>query len=67
MSDQRQLRVRYYPSAGKWLCVVQQLGADGMPVGDDLVSAVGESKEAAHQAALESASEPEVAQFLREH
>ena len=66
MTDHRQLRVRFYPTAGKWLCVVQQLGADGMPAGDDVLSATGDSKEEARQAALEATTDPEVAQLLRE-
>ncbi len=63
MSDHRQLRVRFYPTAGKWLCAVQQLGADGMPGGDDLVSATRDTKDDARQAAIEAAEDPEVAQF----
>ena len=66
MTDHRQLRVRFYPTAGKWLCVVQQLGADGMPAGDDVVSATGDSKEDARQAAIEATTDPDVAQLLRE-
>ncbi len=67
MTDHRQLRVRFYPTAGKWLCVVQQMGADGMPAGADVVSATGETKEAARQAAIEATADPEVVQVLREH
>ena len=67
MTDHRRLRVRFYPTAGSWLCVVQQVGADGMPAGDDVVSATGASKEEAKQAAIEATRDPEVLQILREH
>ena len=67
MTDHRQLRVRFYPTAGKWLCVVQQMGADGMPAGADVVSAAGDTKEAARQAAIDATTDPEVVQVLREH
>jgi len=46
------LRVRFYPTQGQWMCVVQRLGADGMPEGEDAVSAVGATKEAARDAAI---------------
>ena len=67
MTDRRQLRVRFYPTAGKWLCVVQQVGADGMPTGADVVSASGDSKEDARQAAIDATTDDEVQQILRDH
>ena len=67
VTDRRQLRVRFYPTAGKWLCVVQQVGADGMPAGADVVSATGDSKEDARLAAINATSDAEVQQLLRDH
>ena len=67
VTDHRQLRVRFYPTAGKWLCVVQQLGGDGMPTGGDVVSATGDTKDSARQAAIDASTDPEVVQLLREH
>lgn len=67
MSDHRQLRVRYYPTQGNWLCVVQQLGPDGMPAGADLVSATGATKDEAKDAAIQTTSDPEVIKKLRDH
>ena len=67
MTDHRQLRVRFYPTAGRWLCVVQQVGSDGMPTGEDVVSATGDTKEHARDAAIEATTDPEILQLLREH
>jgi len=67
MSDHRQLRVRFYPAQGNWLCVVQQLGTDGMPAGADLVSATGATKDEAKDAAVQASTDPEVIKTLREH
>jgi hypothetical protein len=39
------LRVRFYPHYGEWTCVVQRMGPDGMPAGDDVVSATGATKD----------------------
>jgi hypothetical protein len=59
------LRVRFYPKDGAWMCVVQHMGPDGMPEGDDLVSAVGETKDEAQARAFEAASDSEVREVLR--
>ena len=67
MSDHRQLRVRFYPTQDNWLCVVQQLGTDGMPAGADLVSATGATKNEAKDAALQATTDPDVIKTLNEH
>ena len=61
------LRVRFYPTQGQWMCVVQRLGADGMPEGEDAVSAVGATKEAARDAAIASTTDQAVIEALRAH
>jgi hypothetical protein len=61
------LRVRFYPAHGEWTCVVQRMGADGMPAGDDLVSATAASKADAWDRAMAAAGDDEVRQALREH
>lgn len=65
MGDHLNVRVRFYPGE-RWTCVVQRLGADGMPLGSDLVSATGEGKEGARQAAIEAVSDEAVRTVLRE-
>lgn len=53
------LRVRFYPGQGGWSCIVQRLGADGMPEAD-VVSASGTTKPEARDRALEQSDDPEV-------
>jgi hypothetical protein len=58
------LRVRFYPSQGTWTCIVQRLGADGMPTGVDVLSSSGSSREEAWQHALEATEDPLVREVL---
>jgi hypothetical protein len=67
MSVHPKLRVRFYPAHGEWTCVVQQLGADGMPMDPDLVSASGPTKEDALRAAIQMAPDEDVESALREY
>jgi hypothetical protein len=61
------LRVRFYPGHGAWTCVVQRLGPDGMPAGDDVVSATGATKDEARDRALAMTDDAEVREVLRPH
>jgi hypothetical protein len=45
---------------------VQRLGGDGMPVGGDLISATGETRDEARAHALELAQDEDVRQALVE-
>ena len=60
------LRVRFYPGhdGPKWTCVVQRLGGDGMPMGGDLISATGETRDDARAQALAQAREEDVREAL---
>jgi len=60
------LRVRFYPGhdGPKWTCVVQRLGGDGMPEGGDLISATGDTRDAARDRALEQTSDEDVREAL---
>jgi hypothetical protein len=58
------LKVRYYPHHGEWMCVVQHLGADGMPI-DEVVSATGPTKEDARDRAWVAASDSDVKHALK--
>jgi hypothetical protein len=58
------LVIRFYPKHGEWTCVVQRVDADGMPVGGDLVSATGPSKEESRLRALASTTDPAVREAL---
>jgi hypothetical protein len=57
------LRVRFYPAHGEWSCIVQRVGADGMPQAD-VVSAAGASKAEARDRALSQSEDPEVREVL---
>ena len=59
------LRVRFYPGREAWACVVQRLGGDGMPLGPDVLSANGATRDAALQAAILVAKEEDVQAALR--
>ncbi|MEO7191266.1 MAG: hypothetical protein ABI051_09435 [Vicinamibacterales bacterium] len=60
------LRVRFYPGhdGPKWTCVVQRLGGDGMPIGGDLISATGDTRDDARTHALEQAPDEDVREAL---
>ena len=60
------LRVWFYPShdGPKWTCVVQRLGGDGMPLGGDVLSATGETRDEARLHALEVAQDADVRDAL---
>jgi hypothetical protein len=60
------LRVRFYPTHGQWTCIVQRVGADGMPAGDDVVSAVGATKMDARDNAMAKAADADVQDALKE-
>jgi hypothetical protein len=59
------LVVRFYPAKGEWTCVVQRVDADGMPVGEDLVSATGATKDAARARAATLVDDADVRGALR--
>jgi hypothetical protein len=59
------LRVRFYPTHGEWTCIVQRLGADGMPEGADVVSAVGATKAEARDNAVAKATDADVQDALK--
>jgi hypothetical protein len=61
------LRVRFYPAHGEWTCVVQRMGADGMPENADVVSAAGATKDEARDRAIAKTDDPEVREVLRHH
>jgi hypothetical protein len=46
------LVIKFYPSGGQWQCIVQKVDADGMPIGEDLVTAVGTTKDEARDRAI---------------
>jgi hypothetical protein len=60
------LRVRFYPAQGQWTCIVQRLGADGMPEGDDVVSAAGATKAEARDNAVAKATDADVQDALKQ-
>ena len=61
MTERRaNLRVRFYPSQGEWNCVVQRMGPDGMPLGEDVVSATGPTKDDARERAFAMTDDPDV-------
>jgi hypothetical protein len=57
------LRVRFYPHHGDWTVYVQRVDAEGMPL-EDVLSAVGHSKDDARTNALAKADDPEVREAL---
>ena len=59
------LRVRFYPGHGDWTCVVQRMGADGMPTGADVVSSTGATKDEARDRALAMTDDAEVREVLK--
>jgi hypothetical protein len=61
------LRVGFYPRQGQWTCVVQRVDSDGMPLGEDLVSATAATKEDARDRAWTSADDPQVKDALKPH
>jgi len=61
------LRVRFYPGHDEWTCIVQRMDADGMPDGDDLVSAVGATKDEARDNAIAKTDDLEVREALKPH
>ena len=58
------LRVRFYPGHDEWTCVVQRMGADGMPIGDDVVSAIGKTRDEARAKARDQAADEDVREAL---
>lgn len=58
------LRVRYYPHAGQWECIVQRVGPDGMPEAD-VVSATAATKDEARDQAWAKSDDPEVQKVLK--
>jgi hypothetical protein len=61
------LVIRFYPTSGQWKCVVQKVDADGMPIGGDLVTAVGTTKDDARDQAIAATSDPTVQEALQAH
>lgn len=57
------LRVRFYPGHDEWTCVVQRMGADGMP-SDDVVSATGKTRDEARAHARDQAPDDDVREAL---
>ena len=58
------LRVRYYPASGQWTCIVQRVGADGMPEAD-VVSATAATKDEARDKAWAQSDDAEVHEVLK--
>ncbi len=58
------LRVRFYPGHGEWTCIVQRVGADGMPEAD-VVTAVGVTKDDARDNAWAQSDDAEVREVLK--
>jgi hypothetical protein len=64
MTERRsRLRVRFYPSHGTWTCIVQRVDAEGMPM-EDVLSAAGDSRDAARAAALSATEDPDVREAI---
>jgi len=61
------LVIRFYPFQGQWTCVVQRVDGDGMPIGSDLVTATGATKEEARAQACLAASDSTVLAALQAH
>jgi hypothetical protein len=59
------LVVRFYPTKGEWMCVVQRVDADGMPMGEDLVTATGKTKEDARTRAATLTEDPDIREALQ--
>ena len=57
------LRVRFYPGHGEWTCIVQRVGADGMPIAD-VLSAAGKTKDEARDHALGATDDAEVREAI---
>ncbi len=66
MTHHANLRVRFYPGHGQWTCIVQRMGADGMPAGADVVSAVGATKHEARDNAATKTEDTDVRDALKE-
>jgi hypothetical protein len=64
MTEQHaRLRVRFYPHHGEWTVYVQRVDAEGMPL-EDVLSAVGSSKDDARAKALAATTDDEILQAL---
>jgi hypothetical protein len=61
------LVIRFYPRSGQWTCVVQKVDGDGMPIGGDLVHAVGGTKEEARAQACASTNDGAVIEALKSY
>jgi hypothetical protein len=61
------LVIRFYPSGGQWQCIVQKVDADGMPIGEDLVTAVGTTKDDARDRAMAATENPAVREALQSY
>ena len=59
------LVVRFYPAKGEWTCVVQRVDADGMPIGQDLVTASAATKDEARERAAALTDDAAVRDALR--
>lgn len=66
MAHHANLRVRFYPGHGQWTCIVQRMGADGMPAGNDVVSAVGATKDEARDNAVIKTADADVQDALKQ-
>lgn len=64
MEHHARLRVRFYPHHGEWTVYVQRVDAEGMPL-EDVLSAVGSSKEEAREKALATTADPEIREALQ--
>jgi hypothetical protein len=61
------LVIRFYPQKGEWTCIVQRVDSDGMPIGGDLVSSAGKTKEEARDRAIGMTGDQDVQDALRSH
>jgi hypothetical protein len=65
MEHHARLRVRFYPHHGDWTVYVQRVDSEGVPL-QDVISAVGHTKDEARTNALSTCEDPEVRQALEE-
>ena len=61
------LVIRFYPRQGQWICVVQRVDGDGMPIGEALVTATAATKEDARAQARSLTTDPAVITALGSH
>lgn len=58
-------RVRYYPHHGEWTVYVQRVDGEGVPI-EDILTAVGASKDEARAKALRMTTDAEIRATLEQ-